>query len=91
MACVKGSAHDAELIVSAGADMNAQGEGGYTPLHYAVEQSHDEIVRWLLNKNAKRDITNDNGHTLLDLAELLHNEEMKHILREEPEDQSHVP
>ena len=45
MACVKGSVYEAELIFSAGSDINAQGEDGYTPLHSAVEQSHDEIVK----------------------------------------------
>ncbi|WP_313465097.1 ankyrin repeat domain-containing protein [Pseudomonas nitroreducens] len=42
-----------KVLVAAGADIDAPGEHGFTPLHCAVEQDHPEAVALLLELGAK--------------------------------------
>ena len=59
-----------KALADAGADINVQdARGGNTPLHAAV--SHDDIVliHYLLSKNARTDIRNNEGLTALELAQ----------------------
>ena len=55
-------------LVSQGVDVNQRGVEGYTPLMVAAAQGNTEIVRYLLSKQAKRDLTAFNGDTAIRLA-----------------------
>ncbi len=60
-----------ETLLSAGADLNSPGEHGYTPLHNAVEQGSEEVVKWLIKNGANRLAINDWGMSPSDLAAAL--------------------
>ena len=51
------------LLLDAGAEIDARGEYGHTPIHEAVGQGHIEAVRLLLSRGADCSITNDWGQT----------------------------
>ena len=68
-----------EVLISAGADIDAKGESGFTPLHCAVEQNKPAAVLKLLYLGAKV-LKNDDGETPLELAELLKNTEVVNAL-----------
>ena len=56
---------DAELVtvfLDAGADINAQGEDDYTPLHYAIEQDKVEVARLLIARGASLQKKDRFGH-----------------------------
>ena len=55
--------------MAAGADVNAKGEEGLTPLHYAAREGHKEITDLLLTNGADVNAKNDEGGTPLDWAE----------------------
>src|SRR5262249_20880132 len=73
-----------ELLLQHGADVNAQVTGtktyslrvarapsaneGKTALHVAAEEGKTDLVRYLLNKGAKTDISDAGGHKPIDLA-----------------------
>lgn len=63
-----------------GADVNARGERGMTPLHYAVEQGHAELVQFLLAQGANKNLKDDNGDTPADTTKLINNEDIWVIL-----------
>jgi ankyrin repeat protein len=69
------------VLVAAGADINARGETAFTPLHCATEQNRLEAVVLLLSLGAEI-VRDANGHTPVDLAELLEREEIFRILQE---------
>jgi ankyrin repeat protein len=67
-------------LIKDGADINAQGEGGYTALHWAAQYGYTDIVKALLRAGADRTRMDDydrtalmratwNGH--IDTAEIL--------------------
>ena len=62
------------LLVEAGADINAKGERGYTPLHCAAEQNHFKAIKLLLALGADVQFDDDN-YSPLELAELLESTE----------------
>ena len=66
-----GDSEAIEVLVTAGADINAKGETGFTPLHCAVEQNKPEAIATLLRLGAKITEQNSNGDTPLDLAKSL--------------------
>lgn len=51
------------LLLEEGAELNARGEGGMTPLNYAVQMQQVEAIRLLLEHDADLTITNDFGDT----------------------------
>jgi ankyrin repeat protein len=55
-------------LLDAGADPNATGEDGYTPLHHAARRESAEIVRLLLDHGASASLLNRYGATPLDYA-----------------------
>ena len=68
------------MLVASGALIDEPGEGGYTPLHCAVEQSHPEAVALLLELGAR--IRNDNdGLNPIQLAEALEDQACLEVLR----------
>jgi uncharacterized protein len=70
VAAIWGEVEAGTLLFSAGADLNARGEDGYTPLHEAVEQDLVSFVAWLIAKRAALEIKNDDGQTPMDLARI---------------------
>ncbi|TRY85675.1 hypothetical protein DNTS_020371 [Danionella cerebrum] len=59
MVCVvTGDVDVASLLISAGADVNAQDTDGKTPLMVAVLKNHEQLVQMLLNKGADSEIQN---------------------------------
>ena len=55
-------------LLEAGADINAPGDEGYTPLHDAAEQGREEIVKILLCHGAARTALNRMGDKPADSA-----------------------
>ena len=55
-------------LVAHGADVNAAGAAGYTPLHVAASRGNAELVRFLVASGARTDAKMDDGKTPADLA-----------------------
>ena len=68
-ACIRGKIDEVQALVEGGADVNMQGEEGYTPLHYAVDGGHGDIVRLLLHNGASTSTRSTFGRTPRELAE----------------------
>jgi hypothetical protein len=67
LALVQNNAAAVDGLISAGAGVNARGEDGYTPLHWAVSFCPD-VLQMLLNAGAEPRAVNDFGQTPLDFA-----------------------
>lgn len=72
--CNWGDCEAIEILVAAGADINAVGETGFTPLHCAAEQNKPKAISKLLALGAKS-TKDSNGQTPLELAQILGNME----------------
>ncbi|MDQ7826788.1 MAG: ankyrin repeat domain-containing protein [Candidatus Eremiobacteraeota bacterium] len=59
-----------KLLLSQGADVNAQSKSLWTPLHNAALKGDSETASFLLEKGARVDIKNADGETPLSLAEM---------------------
>lgn len=57
-----------KVLVRAGADVNFQAPGGFTPLHVAAEGGDVDLVHVLLEAGARLDIENHEGVTPLNIA-----------------------
>lgn len=57
-----------QLLIGAGADLNATQSLGYTPLHYAASNGLDQVVRSLLAHGVDASIKDHLGKTAYDLA-----------------------
>ena len=58
------------ILIAAGASVNAVGDLGSTPLHYAASRGLVEIARKLMQCGADINVRNEFGETALDLAKL---------------------
>lgn len=56
------------LLINAGANINAIGEMGETPLHIAIRKGSVEIVEALLKASALTSIRSEFGQTAVELA-----------------------
>lgn len=65
------------LIEDRRADIDFQDETGQTALHYAVSCNHEDICKYLISKNAKINIQDEDGVTALELCS---DEKLKLIL-----------
>lgn len=65
-----GDCESIEMLVLAGANLNAKGEPGFTPLHCAVEQNKPDAIVMLRRLGAKI-LKDDDDSTPLDLANIL--------------------
>ena len=84
IAAWRGHKEIAELLIAAGADVNAN-RNGWTPLHYASLDGHKEIVELLVAKganiNAKVLFGQNEGKTPLDAANEDNRTEIADLLR----------
>ena len=67
-ACGQGHTATVQLLLEAGADVNARHRRGHTPLHWACEQRHPDVARLLLDAGADVNARDEAGRTPLDLA-----------------------
>jgi ankyrin repeat protein len=58
----------AELLISNGADVNAQTKSGSTPLTMAIANRLVDFVRLFLSRGANTELKNDKGHSALHTA-----------------------
>lgn len=83
LAVYGGDLEAARLLVQRGASIVVQGEGGLTPLHYAVLLGREDIVTLLTSHIAEAssfDVTDAYGNTALSLATLKQNPTVTEIL-----------
>ena len=59
-----------KMLLSNGADVDAENNFGQRPLHYACVFRHKEIVKILLDSRADIEVKDKNGHTPLGLASM---------------------
>ena len=71
-----------ELLIDAGADVNAKGDNGVTALHLAAYYGNDSSVAFLLDKGADIRVINDYGRHPLGSALHTNQETCVAILRE---------
>ena len=69
-----------ETLLTAGADIEAKDNDGWTPLMHAIHFGHIKIVETLLRSGANIEARNKNGHTPLTIATDCGNEEIVEIL-----------
>jgi hypothetical protein len=77
IASIRGILEEAALLIENGADVNGTGEMSYTPLHYAVNYKHMDVIQLLLQNGADATIKNDFGKTACDTQ----NVEIKKLLQ----------
>lgn len=58
------------ILLASGANIDIQGDLGYTPLQYACMQGNTEAVKILLEYSANTKIKNEFGQTAIDIARL---------------------
>jgi ankyrin repeat protein len=58
----------AEILIKHGADVNAVGDEGWTPLFHAAEAWNAEMIQLLLSHGARRDARDHEGRTASDVA-----------------------
>ena len=68
LAAAQGDPEIVKLLLQKGAQVNGQGEAGFTPLIEAVRSNHPAIVMLLLKSGAKPNQRNENGNTALVFA-----------------------
>src|ERR1041385_5022960 len=63
IAAVRGDICAIEILVAAGAELDARNEDGYTALHHAVAQGDLAAVQRLIELGASSDVLTDDGLT----------------------------
>jgi uncharacterized protein len=81
LAARTGAIEDIEILLGAGAEIDAIGDLGNTPLHQAAMSGQFASTRKLLDLGANRDVTNEYGQTASDVAELSGHDHIAEILR----------
>ena len=81
-AAVAGHLEVAQFLIARGAEIDALGEGGYTPLHEVAGSGRIEFAKLLLNHGANINARGDDGKTPLTIALESNQTEMANFLRE---------
>lgn len=68
VAATRGDREAVRVLLEAGADPNAVGEVGCTPLHRALEQKHVQVARMLVVAGGSLDVRNSDGVTAREMA-----------------------
>ena len=68
LAAVANKLSDVERLLASGADVNAKGEFGWTPLALAANNGHCPVMRILLDAGAQPNDVDETGHTALQYA-----------------------
>jgi uncharacterized protein len=72
---------DIDVLVSSGAEVNAIGDLGYTPLHQAAMRGHADTVKRLLDLGADPTIRNEFGEDAIQVAEIGDHPEVAQMLK----------
>lgn len=80
LAAFQGRLDEIEAFLAAGAEINAIGDLGLTPMHYAVLGGQCAAIRMLLQNGASRSIENEFGETALQMARLMCDRDSAEIL-----------
>ncbi|CAH0549306.1 unnamed protein product [Brassicogethes aeneus] len=81
VAGLTGNVEMANVLVSNGADINAQDINGYSPLMFAVYKNHTETVEFLINQGADVNLRGSkDNRTALHVAAATGNIEMSNVL-----------
>jgi len=83
LACIWGDLDAVEVLVRSGADINARGERGQTPLFAAKDI---ELVKLLVSLGAKKDIIDDEGYTAESYARILGRQSIASFLKSNQND-----
>ena len=78
---VWGDCEGIQMLVDAGANINARGEHGFTPLMEAVAQGHRKAIELLVKLGAKP-VPNDEGQLPSEYAMLSNNNEIADYLKQ---------
>ncbi|HEU4963043.1 MAG TPA: ankyrin repeat domain-containing protein [Bacilli bacterium] len=80
-AVARGSVRIAEMLLQAGAQVNAKQESGFTPMHEAALQGNVEMANLLLAHGADASLRKDDGETPLDVALAKDKQEVVELLK----------
>jgi ankyrin repeat protein len=70
-----------KILLDAGADVNANGDMGASPLYFAVMRGHVQVAELLLQNGANPDASNELGFTPRSLAKHKQNKAMLALFR----------
>ena len=65
-AAEEGNVEAVKQAIADGADVNAKGDIGRTPLHWAANEGHKEIAELLISEGADVNAMDNDGETSLD-------------------------
>jgi len=77
-----GQVESGKFLVNQGANLNARYAGGTRVLHEAAFTGRGEVVRVLMELGADKSITNEDGKTPAEVAELRGHETIAALLRD---------
>ena len=64
----EGDLPEVNELIAEGADVNAKDDAGWTPIYYALQNNHRDVVETLIENGADLNVTDPNGQSPLSLA-----------------------